>query len=45
MFRTERKTVKKVKTYKKYILNLTSTNKANHFNNYFQENKLNLFKT
>ena len=37
--------VKKVKSYKKYILNLTRTSKANHFNNIFEENKLNLFKT
>ena len=36
--------VNKVKTYKKYILNLTRKSKANHFNN-FQENKLNIFKT
>ena len=39
------KLVNKVKTYKKYILNLTRKSKANHFNNFFQENKLNLFKT
>ena len=37
--------VKKVKTYNKYILTLTRKSKANHFNNFFQENKLNLFKT
>ena len=37
--------VKKVKTYKKYILHLTRKSKANHFNNFLQENKLNLFKT
>ena len=37
--------VNKVKTYKKYILSLTRKSKANHFNNFFQENKLNLFKT
>ena len=37
--------VNKVKTYKKYILNLTRKSKANHFNNFFQENELNLFKT
>ena len=35
----------KVKTYKKNILNLTRKSKANHFNSFFQENKLNLFKT
>ena len=27
------------------ILSLTRKSKANHFNNFFQENKLNLFKT
>ena len=37
--------INKVKTYKKYILHLTRKSKANHFNNFFQENKLNLFKT
>ena len=37
--------VNKVKTYKKYILHLTRESKANHFNNFFQGNKLNLFKT
>ena len=37
--------VNKVKTYKKYILHLTRKSKANHFNNFIQENKLNLFKT
>ena len=35
----------KVKTYKKYILSLKRKSKANHFNNFFQENKLNLFKS
>ena len=35
----------KVKIFKKYILKLTRQSKANHFNNFFQENKLNLFKT
>ena len=35
----------KVKIFKKFILKLTRQNKANHFNNFFQENKLNLFKT
>ena len=39
------KLVNKVKTYKKYILSLTRKSKANHINNFFQENKLNLFKT
>ena len=37
--------VNKVKTYKKYILHLTRESKANHFNNFFQENKLHIFKT
>ena len=37
--------VNKVKTYKKYILHLTRESKANHLNNFFLENKLNLFKT
>ena len=37
--------VNKVKTYKKYILHLTRVSQVNHFNNFFQENKLNLFKT
>ena len=35
----------KVKIYKKYILKLTRQSKANHFNNFFQENRLNLFET
>ena len=35
----------KVKIFKKYIIKLTRQSKANHFNNFFQENKLNLFKT
>ena len=34
--------VNKVNTYKKYILNLTRKSKANHFNNFFQENKPNI---
>ena len=37
--------VNKVKTYKKYILHLTREGKANPFNNFFQKNKLDLFKT
>ena len=37
--------VNKAKTYKKYILYLTRKSKTNHFNNFFQENKLDLFKT
>ena len=35
----------KVKICEKYILKLTRQSKVNHFNNFFQENKLNLFKT
>ena len=37
--------VNKVKTYKKYILSLTRKSKANYFNNFYQENKLNILKT
>ena len=37
--------VNKVKIYKKNILNLTRKSKTTHFNNFFQENELNLFKT
>ena len=39
------KLVNKVKTYEKYVLSVTRKRKANHINNFFQENKLNLFKT
>ena len=35
----------KVKNYKKVLLKLTRNSNANHFNNFFCENKLNLFKT
>ena len=35
----------KVKNYKKVLLKLTRDSKANHFNNFFVENELNLFKT
>ena len=35
----------KVKNYKKVLLKLTQNSKASHFNNFFRENKLNLFKT
>ena len=31
-----------VKIYKKYILKLTRESNADHFNNFFQENKLKL---
>ena len=33
------------KTYKNNLLKLTRASKFNHYNNYFQENRLNLFKT
>ena len=33
------------KTYKNYLLRITRTSKFKHYNNYFQENRLNLFKT
>ena len=35
----------KVKNYKKVLLKLTRNSKANDFNNFFRENKSNLFKT
>ena len=35
----------KVKNYKKLLLNLTRASKVNHFNKFFIESKLNLFKT
>ena len=35
----------KFKNYKKILLRLMQNSKSNHFNNYFHENKLNLFKT
>ena len=35
----------KVKNYKKFLLKLTRARKANHYNKFFLENKLNLFKT
>ena len=37
--------VNKVKIYKKNILNLTRKGKTTHFNNFFWENELHLFKT
>ena len=33
------------KTYKNNLLKLTRASKFNHYNNYFQENRLNVFKT
>ena len=33
------------KTYKSNLLKLTRAIKFNHYNKYFQENRLNLFKT
>ena len=35
----------KVKNYKKILLKLTRNSNANHFNNFFREYKINLFKT
>ena len=35
----------KVKNYKKHLLKLTRASKVNHYNKFFLENKLNLFKT
>ena len=35
----------KVKNYRNTILKLTQKSKTNHFNQYFQDNKLNIFKT
>ena len=33
------------KTYKNNLLKLTRASMFNHYNNYFQQNRLNLFKT
>ena len=35
----------KVRYYKNNLLKITRTSKANHYNNFFKENKLNLLKT
>ena len=35
----------KAKNYQKVLLKITQNSKANHFNNFFRENELNLFKT
>ena len=35
----------KVKNHRSTTLKLTRKNKANHFNKYFDDNKLNIFKT
>ena len=35
----------RVKEYEKNLLKLTRKTKANHYNNFFQKNKLNLSKT
>ena len=35
----------KDKTYEKHILSFTRKSNANHFNNFFQETKLDIFKT
>ena len=50
MCRTKNLTKRKIieqqfKTYKNNLLKLTRASKFNHYNNYFQENRLNLFKT
>ena len=43
---TKRKKIEQeFKTYKNNLLKLTRTSKFNNYNNYFQENRLNLFKT
>ena len=36
---------KKVKYYKNNLVKLTRTSKANQYNNFFKENKLNVLKT
>ena len=38
-------TEQEFKTYKNNLLKLTRASKFNHYNNYFQDNRLNLFKT
>ena len=40
-----KKIEQKFKTYKNKLLKLTTTSKFNSYNNYFEENRLNLFKT
>ena len=50
MFQTKNLTKSKIieqefKTYKNNLLKLTRASKFNHYNNYLQENRLNLFKT
>ena len=35
----------RVKKYEKNLLKLSRKTKADHYNNFFQENKLNFFKT
>ena len=43
---TKRKIIEQqFKTYKNNLLKLTRPSKFNHYNNHFQENRLNLFKT
>ena len=43
---TKRKKIEQeFKTYKNYLLKVTRTSKFKHYDNYFQENRLNLFKT
>ena len=43
--KTKKKLEIKAKNYKKALLELIQNSKINHFNNFFRENKLNLFKT
>ena len=50
MCRTKTLTKRKIieqefETYKNNLLKLTRASKFNHYNNYFQDNRLNLFKT
>ena len=45
IFRSRQELEIKAKIYKRYIIKLTRQSKANHFNSFFQENKLNPFKT
>ena len=40
-----KKIEQELKTYKNYLFKITRTSKSKHYNNYFQENRLNLFKT
>ena len=44
IYNEEARTGEKVKRYKNNIVKLTRTSKANHYNNFFKENKLNFLK-